>query len=488
MTVLLTGATGYIGKRLLPVLIDAGHDVVCMVRDAKRFNPPATLRQHISVVEADLLDEASLERIPRDIDGAFYLVHSMSSSSDFEELERTSATNFRTALERTEVQHVVYLSGIVNEDELSEHLRSRLNVENELAKGSYHLTTLRAGIVIGSGSSSFEIIRDLVEKLPVMVAPRWLETKCQPIAVSDVLAFLSRSLFCPEMYDRNVDIGGTDVLTYKQMLLQFAEIRALDRTIVVVPVMTPRLSSYWLYFVTSTSYKLAVSLVDSMKVEVVCRPSDVNDVLHIRPIGYREALDRAFKKIESNEIVSSWKDSYASSGIDFNVSDFVQVPTHGCFIDRRTRTMDDREACIQKVWSIGGDTGWYHGNWLWRLRGFLDKLVGGVGLRRGRTHPDSISPGDAVDFWRVLYADEDEGRLLLFAEMKLPGEAWLEFRVEGDDLVQTATFRPLGVWGRLYWFAVLPFHGIIFQGLIRKLTTAETSSAALTKRSAPASD
>tara|TARA_B110000046_G_scaffold127598_1_gene134003 strand:+ start:1987 stop:3414 length:1428 start_codon:yes stop_codon:yes gene_type:complete len=469
MKILLTGSTGYIGKRLLPVLIEAGHEVVCCVRDPKRFNPPDSLKNKLTVLHIDLLDPASLERIPKDIDGAYYLVHSMSSSSDYKLLEEESAINFRRALEKTEVQHVIYLSGIINEDELSQHLSSRKNVEIELSKGAYNFTALRAGIIIGSGSASFEIIRDLVEKLPVMITPKWLHTKCQPIGISDVLMFLSKSLFNLKTYNQYFDIGGPDVLSYKDMLLEFGKARNLKRKIYVVPVMTPKLSSYWLYFVTSTSYMLASSLVNSMKIEVVCRDNRINIILGITPLSYNDALKRAFSKIENNETLSSWKDAYSSSGINFNISEFISVPTFGCFKDSRTQAMDNREACIHKIWAIGGDTGYYYGNWLWQIRGFVDKLFGGVGLRRGRTNPENINVGDSVDFWRVLYADKAEGRLLLFAEMKLPGEAWLEFKVVGDKLIQTATFRPLGLAGRLYWYAVMPFHGFIFNGMLTEI-------------------
>jgi uncharacterized protein YbjT (DUF2867 family) len=470
MKILLTGSTGYIGKRLLPVLVEAGHEVICCARDPQRFNPPNSIRQKVSVIEVDLLDENTLKNIPEDIDGAYYLVHSMSSSNDYKSLEKTSAINFRNALENTKVKHVIYLSGIVNESELSKHLSSRKDVEIELNKGAYSFTALRAGIIIGSGSASFEIIRDLVEKLPIMITPKWLSTKCQPIGVSDVIAFLSKSLFNEKTFNQNFDIGGPDVLSYKQMLLGFAKSRNLSRQIFVVPVMTPKLSSYWLYFVTSTSYKLAVSLVNSMKVEVVCRDSRINSILEIEPLTYTESLERAFTKIENNAILSSWKDSYSSSGISFEISEFIEVPTFGCFIDKRKFKTDNRNDCIDKIWSIGGLTGWYYANWLWRLRGLLDKLVGGVGLRRGRTNISSINAGDAIDFWRVLYADKNEGRLLLFAEMKLPGEAWLEFKMVDGQLEQTATFRPLGLLGRLYWYSVLPFHGIIFKGMLLKLT------------------
>lgn len=303
-----------------------------------------------------------------------------------------------------------------------------------------------------------------------MIAPKWLDTKCQPIGISDVIAFLTKTLLNTETYNQNFDIGGSDVLSYKKMLLDFAKSRKLSRKIFVVPVMTPKLSSYWLYFVTSTSYKLATSLVSSMKVEVVCRDNRINSILGIEPLSYNESLERAFNKIENNAIVSSWKDSYSSSGISFDISEFIEVPTFGCFIDKRQSKIENLEGSINKIWSIGGETGWYYANWLWSLRGLLDKFFGGVGLRRGRTSLTSINVGDSLDFWRVLYANKNKGRLLLFAEMKLPGEAWLEFKIVEDKLVQTATFRPLGIAGRLYWYSVLPFHGIIFNGMLKKIT------------------
>ena len=417
-----------------------------------------------------MLDKSSLKNIPKDIDGAFYLVHSMSNSSDYLKLEKECAVNFRSAINQTNAKHVVYLSGIVNEEALSEHLNSRKNVEIELGKGNFQLTTLRAGIIVGSGSASFEIMRDIVEKLPVMITPKWLKTKCQPIGITDVISFLSKSILNPKTYNQNFDIGGPDILSYKEMLLEFGKSRNLKRYILTVPVMTPKLSAYWLYFVTSTSYKLALALVSSMKVEVLCRNNDINKVLNIEPISYKESLKRAFSKIDRNEVVSSWKDAFISSGVKFNISDFIAVPSFGCFKDKREEKFVDRESCINNIWSIGGDNGWYSGNFLWKIRGLMDKVVGGVGLRRGRTSEDSLNTGDALDFWRVLYANKEEGRLLLFAEMKLPGEAWLEFRIVGDKLVQTATFRPLGLLGRLYWIAVLPFHGYIFKGMIKKIS------------------
>lgn len=421
MKILLTGATGYIGKRILPVLVQQGHTIVCCVRDIHRFSPPKSLLKSIEVIEVDFLNDTSLDKIPDDIDTAYYLIHSMSSSSQYEALELETAKNFREKLNKTNVKQVVYLGGIVNEDSLSRHLASRQAVEVELKKGNYACTTLRAGIIIGSGSASFEIIRDLVEKLPIMITPKWLETKSQPVGISDVIRYLTGCLLNEKTYNKSYDIGGPDILSYKEMLLQYAKERGLKRWIFIVPVMTPKLSSYWLYFMTSISYKLATALVDSMKVEVICRDSNLNQILHIQPITYIAALKKAFSKIDQNQIISSWKDSLVSGRFKTNLSDYIKVPTHGCFVDqRKTKTKDPKRA-LEKIWRIGGTSGWYYADPLWRFRGFLDKLSGGVGLRRGRTHPSLISAGDAVDFWRVLYANMEDKRLLLFAEMRVQG-------------------------------------------------------------------
>ena len=470
MKILLTGATGYIGKRLLPELVNKGHFVVCCARDVSRLHIPETLQSNVQLIETDFLKPDSLTNIPADIDAAYYLMHSMSTSADYDQLELQSARHFRTAMQATTVNQVIYLSGIANDHSLSKHLASRRAVEHELALGTYHCTTLRAGVIIGSGSASYEIIRDLVEKLPVMIAPKWLITKCQPIAIRDVINFLTGVLFHPKTFDRSFDIGGPDILTYKEMLLGYAKVRGLRRWIYTVPVMTPRLSSYWLYFVTSTSFKLAASLVESMKVEVVCRTNELPDLLGIKPFGYEDSLRKTLMKIEGEQILSSWKDSFVSGRLNRSLADFLQVPTHGCFSDRRSRQTANRQKSIEKIWRIGGKNGWYFATWLWRLRGFIDKLCGGVGLRRGRTNTSRFSSGDAVDFWRVLHADKIEGRLLLFAEMKLPGEAWLELSVKENTLTMTATFRPKGLLGRVYWYAVYPLHGIIFGGMLRRLT------------------
>jgi uncharacterized protein YbjT (DUF2867 family) len=471
MKILLTGVTGYIARRLLPVLLQNGHEVVCCVRDKNRFNTKSYATDKLSVIEADFLKKDSLESIPNDIDVAFYLIHSMSTQTgDFESMEQVCATNFRERIQNTHARQVIYLSGIVNEAELSKHLSSRKNVESILADSTFALTTLKAGIIVGSGSASFEIIRDLVEKLPVMVTPRWLETKSQPIAIRNVIEFLTGVIGNTETYNKSYDIGGPDILSYKEMLLRFAAIRGLKRRIIIVPVMTPKISSYWLYFVTATSFALAKNLVNSMKVEVICSPNNLTSMLGISLIDYDTSIKLAFDKIEQNQVVSSWKDAQTSDLLQRGISQFIQIPVNGCYKDIRKTEVKNIQTSMNKIWSIGGKTGWYYGNWLWELRGFIDRLAGGVGMRRGRKSTTEISAGDALDFWRVLYADRDEKRLLLYAEMKLPGEAWLEFKIdENNILTQTATFRPLGLAGRLYWYAVLPFHGFIFNGMIKKI-------------------
>lgn len=471
MKILLNGVTGYIAQRLLPVLLENGHEVICCVRDKNRFNRKNYSTSNLTVIESDFLNESSLQEIPNDIDVAYYLIHSMSTQSgDFENMEELCASNFKNRIEQTNAKQVIYLSGIDNAEELSKHLSSRKNVETILSGSKFALTTLKAGIIVGSGSASFEIIRDLVEKLPFMITPRWLKTRCQPIAIRNVVEFLERVIGKSETYNKSYDIGGPDILSYKEMLLRFAKIRGLKRRILIVPVMTPKISSYWLYFVTATSYALAKNLVNSMKVEVICKPNNLAEMLGITLIDFDTSIKLAFDKIEQNQVLSSWKDAQTSDIFREGFSKFIEVPVNGCFKDIRRVEVKNSQASLEKIWSIGGKNGWYYGNWLWEIRGFLDQLAGGVGMRRGRKSDTEIVSGDALDFWRVLLADKDEKRLLLYAEMRLPGEAWLEFKIdENDILTQTATFRPLGVLGRLYWYTVLPFHGFIFNGMINKI-------------------
>lgn len=478
MNILLTGSTGYIGRRLLPVLLDAGHRVFCAVRLRRKFDWeafPSDTYKNVEVIECDFTEPSTLANIPDDIDVAYYLIHSMTSSNaDFQDLEKQSGSNFASRIRRTRARQIIYLSGIANSTNLSHHLTSRTAVEGILRGANVSLTVLRAAIIIGSGSASFEIIRDLVEKLPVMIAPRWLNTRCQPIAIRNVLEYLQGVMLNERAMGKTFDIGGTDVLTYKEMLYTYAKVRRLRRLIITVPVLTPRLSSLWLVFVTSTSYSLAKSLVDSMRNEVVCKDEEIRSIVHATLIDYRQALELAFDRVSHKNIISSWKDTlYVKKGWR-HIMDNIEVPSHGVFTDHReipfSRPVDE---VISNLWSIGGQKGWYAGNWLWKIRGFADTVVGGVGIRRGRRSADTLKTGDVVDFWRVILADPSKGRLILYAEMKLPGEAWLEFGIKNEHnihkLVQTATFRPLGLWGRLYWYSVSPFHAIIFPRMARAI-------------------
>lgn len=469
MRILITGTTGYIAKRLALQLLENHHELVCCVRDMNRIPDEIETHPNCTFIKIDFLNPEP-NTIPKDITVAYYLIHSMATNStNFEDLERQCAQNFKTLVETTNCKQVIYLSGIVNDKVLSKHLKSRLQVENTLKSKHYALTTFRAGIIVGSGSASFEIIRDIVEKLPVMVTPKWLNTKSQPIAIRDVLTYLSSAIGTKALYNTSFDIFGPEVLTYKQMLLQFAKVRGLKRYIFTLPVLTPKLSSYWLYFVTSTSFQLAQALVDSMKVEVIGKPNNINTYINIQPIPYRKAVALAFQKIQQNEVISSWKDAVSSGVFKDQLSKHIELPHYGCFKDIRALKIKDEAYTLDKIWAIGGKNGWYSYNGLWKIRGYVDKLFGGVGLRRGRTHDSYLEPGDPLDFWRVLFADKNEKRLLLFAEMKLPGEAWLEFKIAKNKLYQRAVFRPKGLLGRLYWYAVLPFHAFVFKGMIKAL-------------------
>ena len=479
MKVLLTGANGYIGKRLLQQLVHEGHEVWCCVREPHRFAVSESIRPHIHILQIDFLEPGDVA-FPKEIDAAYYLIHSMTSTkSGFQKLEEQSARNFVRLADAGGVKQIIYLGGLVNNEKLSAHLKSRQAVGDILRGAKAKHTVLQAGIIVGSGSASFEIIRDLVEKLPVMITPRWMRTRCQPIGIRNVLQYLTGVMGNEKCYDQTFDIGGPDILTYKEMLLQFAQVRKLRRYIGIVPVMTPKLSSYWLYFVTSTSYNLAVNLINSMKVDVVCEENRIRDIIPVESISYKQAVEMAFARIEQNAIISSWKDAYNYSG-HFDPQEFLQVPEFGVYFDKKSIDVPAQriEAVKANMFAIGGDRGWYYANWLWRIRGRLDKLVGGIGLRRGRTSPTELNAGDALDFWRVIAADKKRGRLLLYAEMKLPGDAWLEFKLGEKNgqtkLYQTATFRPHGLWGRAYWYSVLPFHFFIFGGMIKGMVEYES--------------
>jgi len=475
MRIFLTGANGYIGKRLLLALLGNGHQVICMVRDARRFAPPNRFAESVEMLVGDLLKPETLDNIPVDIEAAYYLVHSMSQNArDFARLESESSENFSAAIQKTNARQIIYLGGISNDANLSPHLKSRLAVEKILQESGIPLTVLRAGIIIGAGSASFEIIRDLVEKLPVMVAPKWLKTKSQPIAIHDIIYYLTAVLGNPGSYGKTFEIGGPDILTYKQMLLEFAKIRGLKRVIITVPVLTPRISSYWLYLITATTFSLARSLVDSMKNEVICENNEIDQIIPHHCLSYQDAIRRAFSHAGEDILISSWKDAWVSGRLPADFGGYIEVPTHACYIDKQqVNIADNAQLILERIWRIGGETGWYYGNLLWGIRGFLDKLVGGIGLRRGRTNPSELNAGDALDFWRVLVADKAGMRLLLYAEMKLPGEAWLEFKIypnqNGGTFQQTATFRPKGLSGRLYWYAMFPFHIFIFRRMAQRI-------------------
>ena len=474
MKVLLTGSTGYIGKRLLQQLLERGHEVTCLVRNLERMMNSVQNPEGFKGIEADLLNPVPESFYSLDFDVAFFLIHSMSTSiNEFMTEEALSAKNFADFVGQTACQQIIYLSGISNSEKLSRHLQSRKNVEGILRDSGKHLTVLRAGIIVGSGSASFEIIRDLMEKMPIIAAPQWVKTLCQPVAVGNVIKYLSGCMLNPATFDETFDIGGAEILSYKQMLLQYAEVRGLKRYIFVVPFISPRISSYWLYFVTSTSYYLAVNLVNSMKVEVVCKETRLKDILQITPLTYKDACARALERINLDTVQSSWTDavSIKKPGLLFQN---LEVPEFGILRDRRSiRIIGDYERVLNKEFSIGGNTGWYYATWIWQIRGLIDKMVGGVGLRRGRRNASELNPGDSLDFWRVLIADKEKMRLLLFAEMKVPGEAWLELKIvkkkDGYYLYQTATFMPKGLSGRVYWFLLLPIHLLMFKGMIKAI-------------------
>lgn len=474
MNILLTGVTGYIGGRLLPVLLDAGHTVYACVRDRNRFPKGYEQYTNLHITEVDFL-HPHIENLPLEIDAAYYLIHSMTDSVDhFDADEGIQARNFVAYMERTRVKQVIYLSGIAAGAELSRHLSSRKHVGEILAEGNFNLTILRAAIIVGAGSASFEIMYDLVDKLPFMIAPKTLNNLCQPIAVKNVIFYLKGVLMDPRFYNRTFDIGGPDVLTYKNMLEGIARVRSLKRHIITVPGISASLIAHWFYFITSTSYKLAVNLSDSMKNTVICQENSIRKLLSQHLLTYEEMVEQALEKIETDNVLTSWKDSFSSSGLNYKISDHWKVPVHGVLsYEVEEKVHVGRDEVLKRVWEIGGSNGWWFANWLWKARGFLDLFGKGVGMR-GRTNREKLMPGDAIDFWRVMIADKEAGRLLLYAEMIMPGQGWLEFRLFEKNhklfLRQKATFRPHGWRGRLYWLSTKPLHHFIFHGMIRKMT------------------
>jgi hypothetical protein len=396
------------------------------------------------------------------------------------ETEMQIAKQFLQGLKESHVKQVIYLGGIINDEKrLSPHLRSRLLVEEALKNSGIPYTILRASIIIGAGSASFEIIRDLCEKLPIMVAPKWINSLCQPIAIRDVLFYLSAVLLNEKCMNQTFDIGGPEIFSFKQVMLKYATFRNLKRWIINVPVLTPRLSSYWLVFITSVRYSLCSYLVESMKTSTIAQKNEIQKIVPHICLTYTQALELAFQKISQNEVMSTWMDSWELCDINPNIEKYTQVPIQGCLTDQKIALIkDSKEEAIERIWRIGGNNGYYALNWAWHLRGLIDQMIGGVGLNRGRRHPFEIQVGDSIDFWRVICADKDAGHLILYAGMKLPGEAWLEFRVTQKQqewlLIQTATFRPKGILGRLYWYILIPFHLIIFKKMAKALAGKAT--------------
>ncbi len=475
MIALLTGANGYIGRRLLPELIEAGHEVICVVRDPSKLRLPNIADDEFRIVVADLEDPESLCRLPREIDAAYYLIHSMERSPDeFRDSERRIVENFNKYIVTTSARQVIYLGGIANDEMLSDHLDSRRETEQLLRRSGVPLTVLRAATIIGEGSTSFEIMRDIVEKHPLLVGPTWLNTRCQPIAIRDTVAYLGSVLMQDKAMNRTFDIGGPEVLTYREMLLGLAEIRNLQRSVVTTPLFSPWLAARWLGLITSYSKPLVTTLVMSLKNEVVCKHGGIEEINPRNCMPYRQALERTFARIAQSRAVTNWPEAVYRGEIPPAYRSYVVAPSYGCMTDVRQAPLRcSVEQALDNIWRIGGKRGWYYANWVWQIRGWIDTLVGGVGLRRGRLSETNLSASDPLDFWRVMIADRDEKRLLLHAEMKVPGDAWLELKIEQSEgrwfLKQTATFRPRGILGRLYWYVLYPIHMVMFTGMVKRI-------------------
>lgn len=472
-TVLVTGANGFVGKRLILTLLNEGHKVyaLCRIKGAQLFSTP---KSNLYYIWGDLRNPDIFNELPEDVEAAYYLVHSMAEKvADLAHAENEIVKDFINGLKGTKVKQLIYLSGIINDrNTLSPHLRSRLQVEETLKQGPIPCTVLRASIIIGEGSASFEIIRDLCEKLPIMIAPKWVHNECQPIAIHDVLFYLSKVLLNEACMGKTFDIGGPEVLTFKQLMLRYSKFRKLKTWIFDVPLLTPRLSSYWLVLITSVRFSLCSYLVESMKISTILRLNGIQQIIPHKCLTYEEALQSAFQNIAQNDVISTWMDSWGLKGVHPDIQDFIEVPKEGCLKDIQTLFVEDsKEAALHRIWAIGGNTGYYGFDWLWSLRGLIDRIFGGIGLNRGRRHADEILVGDSIDFWRVLLADKKNSHLILFANMKMPGEAWLEFSLnqEGERwlLTQAATFRPQGLLGRMYWYCLFPFHFFIFRRMAK---------------------
>ncbi len=476
--VLLTGATGYVGGRLLPLLVQDGWRVRCLARRPEHLLP--RVPAEVEVVPGDVLDAASLSAAMQGVDAAFYLVHSMGATGDFEVQDRLAADNFAAAARAAGVQRIIYLGGLgEDEPDLSAHLRSRHEVGERLRAHGVPVIEFRASIIIGSGSLSFEMIRALVERLPVMITPRWVRVTAQPIAIGDVLAYLRAALTLKLEGSVIVEIGGPDQVSYGDLMREYARQRGLRRLMIPVPLLTPRLSSLWLGLVTPLYARVGRKLVDSLRHPTVVRDDSAQRLFSIRPIGVREAIAQALRNEDSSFAQTRWSDALSATASAARPWGGMRFGNR--LVDSRSRHVAASPAKVfATVERLGGAAGWHYANWLWALRGWLDLLMGGVGMRRGRRDPARLQVGDVVDCWRVESIEAGQ-RLRLAAEMKLPGRAWLEFEVQpeadGARLRQTATFDPLGLWGLAYWYGVWPLHQLVFAGMLRGLARAAENNA-----------
>ena len=471
--VLVTGATGYIGGRLVIRLLDAGYTVRALVRDAARLEG-RVWSDRIEIVQGDVFDTTSLKQAVADIDIAYYLVHSMAGNDNFQGRDIVAAQNFGKACSESAVQRIIYLGGLGDpETDLSQHLRSRQQTGAALAEAGVPVTEFRAAVVVGAGSISFEMIRYLTERVPLMVCPRWVFNRIQPIAIRNVLDYLVAALETPDSRGRVIEIGGADVQTYATMMLMYAHERGLKRWLIPVPVLTPRLSSYWVHLVTPISARMARPLIEGLRNEVVVRDDSASQLFpQIHPVDYRTAVQMALSNLETGQVETSWSDALVTSQGDQSVK--VLSVNEGMISEQRVQIIQGSpEAAFRVFTSLGGARGWLAFNWAWQLRGLMDRMIGGVGLRRGRRDPSELRLGDAVDFWRVE-AVEATHFLRLRAEMKVPGRAWLQFETHElpdnrTQLVQTAYFAPKGIAGLAYWYVLYPIHTLIFSGMSRAI-------------------
>ena len=465
MKVLLTGSTGYIGRRLKQKLLnDENIELKLLVRNKKSVS---SLNENTQIIEGDTFNKESLKEALKDLEVAYYLIHSL-SNENYKDLDKTSAQNFLDVAAECGVKRIIYLGGLgVKDENTSEHLLSRIET-GEILSSNKNVQTiwLRAGVIIGSGSASFEIIRNLTEKLPIMTTPKWVNTKAQPIAVTDVLSYLHKSLYLDVKENLIVDIGS-EQLSYKNMMLKTAKVLGLKRILITLPFMSIKLSSYWLNLFTPVPYAVAKALVEGLKSEVIIQNDHAKKYFpNILPISYENAVANAIKEIEENQVISRWNDK-ADDVWEKNSQNEL---SKAIFIDRKEMDISNIEASkvYQAFIGIGGENGWFDFDFLWELRGIIDKLIGGVGLKRGRRSQCDLRISDCLDFWKVVDLKKDE-RLLLYAQMKLPGEAWLEFKIKDNKLIQSAYFYPKGVLGRLYWYALIPLHYFVFNNMIKSI-------------------